>query len=148
MTASAEQLFAQSHLYADPRDYALVSLPPQAIMAAAGVMAECGEAFSALIADKDEVTLVLLAAAWPEFAARLPGHRPAPDTYRLITFEIELEMNLVGFMALVSRALAEAGISILPLAAFTRDHLLVKSQQVEAALDTLRRLQSTLQASS
>jgi len=56
-------------------------------------------------------------------------------------------MSLVGFMALVSTALAEAGISILPLAAFTRDHLLVKSDQIQSALATLQRLQTSLQTS-
>jgi len=67
--------------------------------------------------------------------------------YRLITFDLELDMSLVGFMALVSNALAEAGISILPLAAFARDHLLVKSNQIESALATLRHLQTSLQTS-
>jgi hypothetical protein len=144
MTVTAEQLFAKARLYSDPQDYALISLPPQAITAAAGVLAEVGESFSALIADKDEVTLIVLAAAWPEFAGRLPSHQVAADSYRLITFEIELEMSVVGFMALVSKALSEAGISILPLAAFTRDHLLVKRDHAEAALATLQRLQSKL----
>jgi hypothetical protein len=147
MTSTARQLFAQCRLYSDPRDYAVISLPPQAIMGGAGVIAEYGDAFSALIADKDEVTLVLLAEAWPDFAARLPGHRVAADYYRLITFEIELEMSLVGFMALISGALAEADVSILALAAFTRDHLLVKREQLEAALDALRRLQLSVQTS-
>ena len=147
MPVTAQQLFAQCQLYSDPRDYAIISLPARAIMAAAGVIAEYGEAFSTVIADKDEVTLVFLAEAWPDFAERLPGHRVASDVYRLITFDLELDMSLVGFMALVSTALAEAGISILPLAAFTRDHLLVKSDQIQSALATLQRLQTSLQTS-
>lgn len=147
MDVTAQQLFAQCQLYSDPRDYAVISLPARAIMAAAGVIAEYGEAFSAIIADKDEVTLVLLAEVWPDFAERLPGHRVASGVYRLITFDLELNMSLVGFMALVSNALADAGISILPLAAFTRDHLLVKSEQVESALATLRHLQASLHVS-
>lgn len=143
MTANAQQLLADCKLYSDPHDYVVISLPARAIMAAAGVVAEFGDAFSAVIVDKDEVTLVLLAAAWPDFAERLPDHRVAQNTYRLITFDIQLDMSVVGFMALVSTALAAAGISILPLAAFTRDHLLVKSTQVESALITLRRLQAS-----
>jgi hypothetical protein len=147
MAVTAQQLFAQCQFYNDPRDYAVISLPARAIMAAAGVVAEYGEAFSVIIADKDEVTLVLLAEAWPDFAERLPGHRVASDVYRLITFDLELDMSLVGFMALISNALADAGISILPLAAFTRDHLLVKSDQVESALAALRHLQTSLHIS-
>jgi hypothetical protein len=147
MSASARAVLAQSRLTSDPRDYVLVALPPQAITAAAGVLAECGEPFAALIADKDEVTLVLLAEAWPDFAGRLPGHQLAGDHYRLITFDIELEISLVGFMALVSTALADAGVSILPLAAFTRDHILVKAQDCDKALNTLQHLQASLQSS-
>ncbi len=148
MIANAQHLLAQCKLYSDPHDYAVISLPARAIMAAAGVIAEFGDAFSAVIVDKDEVTVILLADAWSGFAARLPDHRVAQDTYRLITFDIELDMSVVGFMALVSSALADAGISILPLASFTRDHLLVNADQVESALSILRRMQTSLQQHS
>nr|PZN52048.1 MAG: hypothetical protein DIU68_15355 [Chloroflexota bacterium] len=45
-------------------------------------------------------------------------------------------------MARVSAALAEAGISILPFAAHTRDHLLVPADQFDKARATLEKLRA------
>jgi hypothetical protein len=89
--------------------------------------------------------LVLPQEAWQEFAHRLPDHRMA-DAYRLITFDLPLDPALIGFMALVSRILAEAGVSILALSAFERDHVLVPAAQFQAAWDALRMAQTRLLA--
>jgi hypothetical protein len=53
---------------------------------------------------------------------------------------------LIGFMALVSRFLAEAGVSILALSAFERDHILVPAAQFQTAWDVLRSAQTRLSA--
>lgn len=140
---AAEEALKNATLYTDDALYRVVRLPAPAIWASAGVLAEIAQAFSALVADKDEVTLVLPAEAWEHFAARLPEHEIMAGDYRLITFDIVLEPDLVGFMALVGRLLAEAGISILPLAAFHRDHVLVPAAQFTAAWDALSAAQGT-----
>jgi hypothetical protein len=72
----------------------------------------------------------------------LPGHKTLPTSYRLITIDVELEPNLVGFMAHISRALATAGITLMPFAAFSRDHLLVPSDKFDTALKALEKLRS------
>jgi hypothetical protein len=137
---TAAEAFAQAALYTDQTRYCLVHLPARAITAGAGVLAEIGRPFSALVVDKDEVTLVLPQDDWDEFAARLPDYREVRD-YRLITFDLPLDLQIVGFMALVSRILAEAEISILALGAFERDHILVSADKFQAAWDGLRAAQ-------
>ena len=139
----AAQAFAQVTLYSDDRLYSLIHLPAPAITAAAGVLAEIGEAFSALIADKDEVSLILPQDAWEEFARRLPDHQVVSD-YRLITFDLPLDMALIGFMALVARILADAGLSLMALSAFERDHILISAAQFQAAWDALQAAQHRL----
>lgn len=128
-------------LYTDHQDYALVKLPPKAITAAAGVIAQVSEPFCALLVDKDEVSLILPAEAWEDFQSRLPSHQVSAQYYRLLTFDIELNLDMVGFMAFVSKALADAGVSILPMASYSRDHILVSAGQFDTALTTLQRLQ-------
>lgn len=135
------QALAQAKLYTDEVVYSLIHLPPNGILAAAGVLAEIGEPFGALIVDKDEVTLVIPADAVEEFARRLRDHRVGEFPYRLITFDLPLEPTLTGFMARIADALAAAGVPILPLAAFSRDHLLVPAEQFALAWETLQRLQ-------
>ncbi|MDQ3089391.1 MAG: ACT domain-containing protein [Acidobacteriota bacterium] len=58
-------------------------------------------------------------------------------SFRLLTFDIELDFNVVGFLAEVARILAEAEISIVALSAFSRDHLLVKQDDLAKALKVL-----------
>jgi hypothetical protein len=45
-------------------------------------------------------------------------------------------------MAHISRALAAAGIPLMPLAAFSRDHLLVPSDKFDLTLKVLEKLRS------
>ena len=144
MGQSVEQILAVVTLYSDQQNYVIVQLPTGAIMAAAGIIAEIGEPFCSLIVDKDEVSLVIPADSWEDFSKRLPNHKTADKPYRLITFDTALEMTLVGFMARVSQALANANVSILPLAAFSRDHILVPTDQFDIALAALERLKSSV----
>lgn len=58
--------------------------------------------------------------------------------FRLLTFDIVLPFELTGFLALISTILADAGISIVALSAFSRDHILVKQGDLSAALAALR----------
>lgn len=140
--STAAQAFKNAALYTDDTLYRVIQLPAPAIWAAASVLATVAEAFSAIIADKDEVTLVLSSERWEMVSDRLPDHVLMDDEYRLITFDLPLEPDLIGFMALVSQILADANVSILPLAAFSRDHILVTDAQFQQAWDTISAAQS------
>ena len=141
---SADAALKRAVLETDDQTYALIHLPANGIMAAAGVLAQIAHPFTALIVDRHEVTLIIPEDYLEDFADRLRDHRRDPPSYRLITFNIPLDSALVGFMARISTALAAAQISILPLAAFERDHILVRSEQFDAAIHTLRQLQESL----
>ena len=141
MSQTVDEILKQAVFYSDEQEYIYLKLPHQAVMAAAGVIAEIGEPFCALLIDKDEVSLMIPADAWNDFQRRLPGAMSSEDRYCLITLDAELDFDLVGLMARVSAALAEAEISILPFAAYSRDHLFVNTRQVEAALAALKKLQ-------
>jgi uncharacterized protein len=65
----------------------------------------------------------------------------AADTgWKVITFDMVLPFSLVGFLARVSAALADAGIGICALSAYSTDHILVKAPDLETALRTLEKL--------
>lgn len=143
MPMTATQALAKATLYSDEQIYRFVTLPPNAVTAAAGIVAQAATPFMALLVDKDEVTLMLEDEDYHEYQKRMKDHQVSDIRYRLITFDLPLEPNLVGFMALVSAALAEASISIMPFAAYARDHIFVPEEQFEQALDVLRKLQAT-----
>lgn len=144
MNETVRQALQKAHLYTDGVDYSIIKLPPRAITVAAGIIAEIGEAFCALIVDKDEVSLIIPAEAIEDFSNRLRDHSASPMVYRLITFDVELDFNVFGFMAEVSTALAEVEVSILPIAAFSRNHILVRSSQFDIAMQALEKLQSSI----
>lgn len=89
-----------------------------------------------ILSDKWEVTLLLDEI---DFGAIRHAVRDAKveGNFRLLTFDIELEWNVVGFLAEISKIFAEAGIAIGALSAFSRDHLLIKQADLATALKVL-----------
>ncbi len=95
-----------------------------------------GNAPFMLLRDQHEVTLLLDETDWHTMRhaardARIEGG------FRLVTLDIELGWNVVGFLARVTEILAEAGISCGTLSSFSRDHLLIKQDDLATALRIL-----------
>jgi uncharacterized protein len=86
--------------------------------------------------DRWEVTLLLDET---DFEAMRVGLRDAKIErgFRLLSFDVELDFSVVGFLSFVSGKLAEAGIPIVALGAFSRDHLLVKQEDLARCLMVL-----------
>ena len=86
--------------------------------------------------DPHEVTLILDDI---DLTNMRPGLMEAKieNGYRMLTFNIVLDLSVVGFMAEVSRILADAGITILALSAYSRDSLLIKQDDLATALKAL-----------
>lgn len=86
--------------------------------------------------DKWEVTLLLDET---DFETMRVGLREAKIErgFRLLSFDIELDFSVVGFFAFISQKLAENGISIVALSAFSRDHLLIKQEDLAKTLKVL-----------
>lgn len=64
--------------------------------------------------------------------------------WRMITFDMVLPLSLVGFFAAVSGALADAGVNIFTVSAYTTDHVFVKGQKLETAVAALAKLGMTV----
>lgn len=88
--------------------------------------------------DQFEITLLLDEI---DFGAMRPAILNAKfeKNFRLLTFDIELDFTVVGFLAEISRILAEAGVSFIALSSFSRDHILVKQNDLPKALLALGR---------
>lgn len=89
-----------------------------------------------LLKDQHEVTLLLDEADWRTMRHAVRDAR-VEGGFRLLTFDIELDWNVVGFLAHVTGILADVQISTGALSAFSRDHLLIKQDDLGAALRTL-----------
>jgi hypothetical protein len=89
-----------------------------------------------LLRDPFEVTLLLEEDDWRAMRNAARDARVEVG-FRLVTLDVELEWNVVGFLARVTEILAKEGIAVGALSAFSRDHLLIKQDDLGRALRVL-----------
>ena len=90
----------------------------------------------AIIKDKNEITIVI-------DQSKIKNNKNIIEIekdWKILTFDIELPFNLVGFLAKVSKALAEEKISIFVISAYSTDHILVKEKNLKKAISKLKNL--------
>jgi hypothetical protein len=89
-----------------------------------------------ILRDRQEVTLLMEEDDWLRMRHAIRDAK-VERNFRLITLDVELPWNVVGYFAKVSQILAEAGISLGALSSFSRDHILVKQDDLGKALRVL-----------
>ncbi|HLF28506.1 MAG TPA: ACT domain-containing protein [Anaerolineae bacterium] len=136
LSPDLRRLFSGVELYTDHRPYALVSLPRDQMRPVTILFGGLADPFAALIVDKAEITVLMHELDWSLGSRGLTGMRVEND-FRLITFDLVLDLDTVGFIAVVSRLLAEADLSLLPLAAYSRDHIFVRGRDFARAWKVL-----------
>jgi Uncharacterized conserved protein len=130
------------NLYLPETLLAVVSLRLDDYAAALDSMGNAGD-FISLTRDKDEVTLIISESEWARIAHRFPMAQVQTGR-RMIVFDTVLDFTVVGFIAEISRALAEAGISILNVSTYTTDIVLVHESKFDAAVVAVKQALVTL----
>ena len=129
-------------LYLPETRYAVVSLPLENYGEAVACLREA-EGFVSLTRDKEEITLVVAEDIWSKLAPRFPG-AVAQERRRLIRFDTVLDFSVVGFIAEISSALAEADISILSISTYRTDAVLVHESRFDDAVNAIKQALVTL----
>lgn len=86
--------------------------------------------------DKWEITLILDETDY-QTCRHAIREAKIEGGFRLLSFDLVMDFNVVGFLAEVSRILADANVSIFAISAFSRDHLLIKQDDLAKALKVL-----------
>lgn len=60
--------------------------------------------------------------------------------WKILTLDILFPLDVVGVTARVATALAKVNVSIMPIAAFSRDHFLIKEKDLEKAAMALSKI--------
>lgn len=99
-----------------------------------------GDAPFMLLSDKREVTLLVDEIDWQamKYAVQVGRSAKVEGDFRLLTFDIQLDWQVVGYFAKIAEIFAAAEIPIGAISAFSRDHLLIKQEYLARALLTLR----------
>ncbi len=137
--SSIKQIFPHTRLFTDDLRYDIVHFPLNERERALQLLDSGQLAFSTFIQDRDEITVVVPSAVWADFTGKPQGVEVSAG-WRLITFDIVLEHDVIGFMAAISKCLADAGVSIFALSAYERDHLLIPADSFDTAWTTLNDL--------
>jgi len=74
----------------------------------------------------------------------VPAHRSADKAARFVWLELSVhsDLNAVGFLAVISNALADAGIPCNAVAAFHHDHIFVPENMAQKAITRLKALKT------
>lgn len=136
--ASAGELLRHAQVVVAPETYVLVGLTHAdwLNLLQQPELSPRGDAPYMMLRDPYEVTMLLTEDDWDTMRHAARNARVEKD-FRLVTFNLELSWEVVGFLAHVAAILAQAGVSIGPLSAFSRDHLLIKQQDLGPALKAL-----------
>ncbi len=132
-------VLAETKLYSDEKDYVILRLPTMEAASATEWIIRFSDPFVSAIQDKDEITLVIPREDWEEQSLGVESYEESPD-YRLITFDLSLDLGLVGYLATLANTVAEAGVSIFPVSSFSRDHIFVPTEDFDRAWDALQEL--------
>jgi uncharacterized protein len=55
----------------------------------------------------------------------------------VISFDVDLPADLKGFLAAITGALATAGVPLLAICGYTKDHVLVREEHLDAAMQAV-----------
>lgn len=99
---------------------------------------ELSNAF-AVIKDKKEITAIVDQSKIDNNAIEIE------KDWKILTFDVVLPFGLVGFLSKISKALADEGISIFVISAYSTDHILVKSKDFQKAVNKLKSLGFTVE---
>ncbi len=92
------------------------------------------DAFANII-DKDEITVIINQQDMSKHT-----FDAVEKDYNVLTLDVIFPHNVVGVTATIANCLANKGISIMPIAAFSRDHFLIKTKDIKNAIVALQTL--------
>jgi hypothetical protein len=139
VNARAREVWAATRILVWPQRYRLISLPPERLADAAALAGRASGTFAGLVLERDEVSLAVSEELWEESPLRGDARNEA-GPYRAITLDIDVDLEVTGYLAPAATLLAEAGVSIVPICAFLKDHLLVREGDLQRALAVLQDL--------
>jgi hypothetical protein len=137
-TKTIPELLRETRIEVEPATYALLGLSHQewSRMLEDPELSPRADAPFMIFRDQREVTLLLQEDDLVRIRHVARDAR-VERGFRLLTFELELPWNVVGYLAQVTKILAAAQIPVGALSSFSRDHILVKQEDLGKALRVL-----------
>jgi len=127
------QLLAATELLVRRGPFTLGAWQTSQLSAVLGGILRSRQQHAFVIADEMEVTAFIPTSHLGDF----PPPLRRQDNWCMLTLDTVMDWDVVGVLAAVSTALAEAGIPMGAVTAFSRDHLLVTATHIDEAQHAL-----------
>lgn len=138
MDPKVARLLARTRVVVQPEPLVWVSLPPSE-RAPLQRRADRFHSPFCLAFAPQEVSLVCREVEWEQAGRGLRARR-VERGFRMITLDVELDLDVVGYLRVVTDRLAQAGVSVSVVSTFHRDHLLVREPDLDRARAVLEDL--------
>jgi hypothetical protein len=138
-SVDVSKLLGKTKLVVLPEDYFLVRLPVDTGPIPVEWYRPATTRFGVFIREPKEITLVIPRRKWLRMQNIFEKYEVS-EPMKVITFDIKLSLTVYGFIAAISKVLAEAKISLLPMSSFNRDHILVSKKDLPRSVRLLRQL--------
>lgn len=147
MTASKDDpqlktILAELRWHVRPERFVLVGLQSRERQLAVRLLPADLSPFTQLIVEPGMVTMFLPETDWRGIRPAFPQAR-VQHPFRLLSFDADLPDTLVGFLATVSTALAAEQIPILAICGFSRDHIVIRENDLDRTVAALTQLVQT-----
>ena len=132
-----EEILAHTELIIRPGEFVLVGLEPDERVRLESDLTSIKSDFFQYIIEPDVLTLLLDSNDW----AHLSYHYPQANVegpFRIFTFSVAMDWEVVGFLATVTGLLAQAGISLGAVCGYYRDHVFISVEHAARAEEVLR----------
>jgi hypothetical protein len=133
-----KQILKKTTIKIQPDNYAIVYIDPFEEEKARTLLSVASP-FISVTSTGEEVTIVLRISDWEKHKVSFSSYKVAAP-YRLITFDIVLDLSVVGFLSVISSALSAEGISIYALSTYLKDHILIKEEDIDRTVNILNNL--------
>lgn len=133
-----KSIFSETKIQVHNEDYFIVSISRNEEENAREFLKDL-KPWSSITFDSEEVSVVLRDQDWSDTKGSFRDFKEQ-GPYRLLTFDIVLDLDLVGFLSVVSALLAQEGISIYAVSTYLRDHILVRKEDADRAVFVLEKL--------
>ncbi len=135
---TVSDLLRETRIRVSPATYVLVGLDHadwSRLLEETGLSPRPDSSFM-IFRDDKQVTMLVEDDDWNRMRHAVRDAR-IESQFRLLTLDVELGWDVVGYLARVTEILASAGIAIGALSSFSRDHLVIKQEDLGKALKVL-----------
>jgi hypothetical protein len=137
LSSNLRKLFGRTKLVVLPEDYLMIRLPVDTKPIPGEWYRPATTRYAVFVREPKDITLIVPQRKWLRMQHMFRKSQVS-EAMKVIIFDIELGINVYGFIAAISQVLANAKISLMPVSSFHRDHILVRKKDLPRTVRLLR----------